>query len=233
MPSSPGAAAPRAAGNAQTTAATPSAAHPLLAHDAHDKIQQGVAYKRAGNEAFAQQDYRSALHAYHHAVLVRDALTQYLAGLDQTPAAELAGAASSAAPACSPASTDGVRADRRELSQVRSNVRQPLTQMAACHLHLARYARAAESCDQALALDAGNAKAMYVWSELTSYRKAQALERGGDVYAARSWLASEAAQAFAHDAAFVAERRRIDSAIEARERTSAAALRGFLGTRRT
>lgn len=56
----------------------------------------------------------------------------------------------------------GVREDRRELSQVRANVRLALTQMAACYLHLGRYDRALESCEQAMALDAHNVKAMYV-----------------------------------------------------------------------
>lgn len=40
--------------------------------------------------------------------------------------------------------------------------------MAACYLQLGRYDRAAEACNQALALDARNVKAMYV-AKLTQF----------------------------------------------------------------
>lgn len=131
---------------------------PGLAPDAPEKIAQGVAYKQQGNEAFVARDFAGALHAYHHAVLVRRRrLTQYLAGLDQSPAAGVLPQQA----AHNDAMDQSVREDKRELSQVRSNVRyRSLTQMAACYLQLARYDRAVESCDQAIALDTHNAKAM-------------------------------------------------------------------------
>ncbi|KAI3620328.1 hypothetical protein CBS9595_002295 [Malassezia furfur] len=175
---------------------------PGLAPDAPEKIAQGVAYKQQGNEAFVARDFAGALHAYHHAVL-------YLAGLDQSPAAGVLPQQA----AHNDAMDQSVREDKRELSQVRSN-------MAACYLQLARYDRAVESCDQAIALDTHNAKAIY--------RKAQALARRGDLHAAQDWLASEPAKPYANDPAFRAEARAIAAQIEARERKSAQALRGFL-----
>ncbi|WFC95196.1 hypothetical protein MBRA1_001843 [Malassezia brasiliensis] len=175
---------------------------PGLAPDAPEKIAQGVAYKKQGNEAFVARDFAGALRAYHHAVL-------YLAGLDQSPTAGILPEQASA----SDPGAQGIREDKRELSQVRSN-------MAACYLQLARYDRAVESCDQAIALDSQNAKAIY--------RKAQALARRGDLHAAQDWLASEPAKPYAQDPAFLAEARTIAAQIEARERKSAQALRGFL-----
>ncbi|WFD47632.1 hypothetical protein GLX27_002284 [Malassezia furfur] len=188
---------------------------PGLAPDAPEKIARGVAYKQQGNEAFVARNFTGALRAYHHAVLVRGrSLTQYLAGLDQSPTAGVLPHESTP----SEAPGDSVREDKRELSQVRSN-------MAACYLQLGRHDRAVESCNQAITLDAHNAKAIY--------RKAQALARRGDLHAAQAWLASEPAQPYANDPAFVAEARMIATQIEARERKSAQALRGFLSKGRS
>ncbi|KAI3628499.1 hypothetical protein CBS14141_000202 [Malassezia furfur] len=165
---------------------------PGLAPDAPEKIARGVAYKQQGNEAFVARNFTGALRAYHHAVL-------YLAGLDQSPTAGVLPHESTP----SEAPGDSVREDKRELSQVRSN-------MAACYLQLGRHDRAVES-----------------------YRKAQALARRGDLHAAQAWLASEPAQPYANDPAFVAEARMIATQIEARERKSAQALRGFLSKGRS
>ena len=131
---------------------------PGLAPDAPEKIARGVAYKQQGNEAFVARNFTGALRAYHHAVLVRGrSLTQYLAGLDQSPTAGVLPHESTP----SEAPGDSVREDKRELSQVRSNVcYAPLTQMAACYLQLGRHDRAVESCNQTITLDAHNAKAM-------------------------------------------------------------------------
>jgi len=93
-------------------------------------------------------------------------------------------------------------------------------QMAACYLAQERYDRAVQVCDQALASDPSNAKAIF--------RKAQALRRQGALYQARDWLDAESVRPYTHNADFDAERARIASSIAARERASHARLRGFL-----
>lgn len=93
-------------------------------------------------------------------------------------------------------------------------------QMAACYLAQERYDRAVQVCDQALASDPANAKAIF--------RKAQALRRQGALYQARDWLDAEGVRAYTHSPDFDAERARIASSIAARERASHARLRGFL-----
>ena len=63
-------------------------------------------------------------------------------------------------------------------------------QMAACYLAQERYDRAVQVCDQALASDPSNAKAIF--------RKAQALRRQGALYQARDWLDAEGVRAYTH-----------------------------------
>ncbi|WFD38487.1 uncharacterized protein MJAP1_001440 [Malassezia japonica] len=162
----------------------------MLAPDAAEKIEQGISYKKVGNEAFLKKDY-------------------YLAGLDQTPATGLSAQARPAAQS----QGGGVRTDHRELSQVRSN-------MAACYLQLGRYHRAVEACNQALALDARNVKAIF--------RKAQALRKGVSVFAAHTWLESDTARPFLNDPAFQKELEVIQGVVREHEKKSAAAMRGFL-----
>ncbi|SHO77224.1 Uncharacterized protein MSYG_1565 [Malassezia sympodialis ATCC 42132] len=171
---------------------------PRSPSDTAARIAQGVEHKQAGNALYSQKDYKGALREYYYAVL-------HLSGLDSS-------ALSGVAPRPEVASTD-LREGQRHLSQVRSN-------MAACFLALARYDRAAEVCDQALAGDATNAKAIF--------RKAQALRLRGDVYAARDWLARPAHAKYLDDADFLAEKARIDTQIRTRERSSATQWRGFL-----
>lgn len=45
----------------------------MLAPGAAEKIQQGISYKKVGNEAFLKKDYVGALRSYHFAGLVRRA----------------------------------------------------------------------------------------------------------------------------------------------------------------
>lgn len=45
----------------------------MLAPDAAEKIEQGISYKKVGNEAFLKKDYVGALRSYHFAGLVRRA----------------------------------------------------------------------------------------------------------------------------------------------------------------
>ncbi|WFD19042.1 hypothetical protein MCAP1_001257 [Malassezia caprae] len=166
--------------------------------DTQARIAQGIEHKQAGNALYGKKDYSGALREYYYAVL-------HLSGLDT-------GALPSVAVQPAAESAD-LRDSQRHLSQVRSN-------MAACFLALARYDRAVEVCDQALAGDAANAKAIF--------RKAQALRLRGDMYAARDWLARPAHASYLDDAEFRAEQARIDTQIRTRERTSASRWRGFL-----
>ncbi|WFD25954.1 hypothetical protein MNAN1_000927 [Malassezia nana] len=166
-----------------------------------ERMAQGMAHKEAGNALYQQRDYTGALRSYYYAVL-------HLSGLDTSAVPGLGPASSPRKPAA-----QASREDQRQLSQVRSN-------MAACFLAMERFDRAIEVCDQALASDATNAKAIF--------RKSQALRRRGDVYAARDWLARPAHATLLPSADFQAEQARIDALIRERERSSAARWRGFL-----
>lgn len=164
--------------------------------DSARKVEIGVAHKDSGNALFVRGDYTGALREYHLAVL-------HLSGLDRRAVDALAGGG---APSAEPAGS-------AQLALVRAN-------MAACYLRVARYDRAVQSAEQALALEPTNQKAIF--------RKAQALRLQGELHAAREFLTQPHARAYAEHPDFVAEATRISTEIRAREQKSAAALRGFL-----
>jgi FK506-binding protein 8 len=106
--------------------------------DPDQKLQIGLEYKEKGNAAIKEQNYKSALSNYNHAIL-------YLKGLDNDGIAKLV-----------PQLSNNTNPVQKE--QVKQALISTLSNICLCYLKMQRFQELLRQCNEILKLDPSNAK---------------------------------------------------------------------------
>lgn len=125
-----------------TSSMTSSSVHPASLSEIESKIDIGRSKKDAGDAAFKEGDIKSALRAYHEALM-------YFVGIDRTALSALG------------IGNDNSNVSEKERDEIDLTVEKIHANMAACHIKQGNWKRALETAEKALAKNPANSKALF------------------------------------------------------------------------